>query len=99
LFELLLKDTDKQFCYYQAGIGAYDAGVPLESRKASLKSTIKKTVDIAFATYVVHYMLRPLSDQFLINSSIKKHVIAGYRFLMAHYEIGDMIYMFGFSRG
>lgn len=33
------------------------------------------------------------------GTSLDSHVIAGYRFLMRYYTIGDEIYMFGFSRG
>jgi hypothetical protein len=34
-----------------------------------------------------------------IATTFDAHVIAGYRFLMNHYDKGDKIYMFGFSRG
>jgi len=33
------------------------------------------------------------------GTSLDSHVIAGYRFLMRYYTVGDEIYMFGFSRG
>lgn len=33
------------------------------------------------------------------GTSLDSHVIAGYRFLMRYYNVGDEIYMFGFSRG
>lgn len=33
------------------------------------------------------------------GTSLDSHVIAGYRFLMRYWSIGDEIYMFGFSRG
>lgn len=34
-----------------------------------------------------------------IGSSFDHHVVSGYRFLMRYYETGDLIYIFGFSRG
>ncbi|KDQ08113.1 hypothetical protein BOTBODRAFT_191979 [Botryobasidium botryosum FD-172 SS1] len=30
---------------------------------------------------------------------LKEHVMGGYRYLMQHYQAGDRIYLFGFSRG
>lgn len=35
----------------------------------------------------------------MFASSVDHHIVAGYLFLMAHYEPGDQIFMFGFSRG
>ncbi|KAH9885691.1 hypothetical protein F4778DRAFT_787087 [Xylariomycetidae sp. FL2044] len=34
-----------------------------------------------------------------IGSSFDHHVVGGYRFLMRFYEPGDVLYLFGFSRG
>ena len=34
-----------------------------------------------------------------LATSFDAHVIAGYRFLMRYYGVGDQIYIFGFSRG
>ncbi|KAJ7721623.1 hypothetical protein B0H16DRAFT_1335184, partial [Mycena metata] len=38
------------------------------------------------------------SDAIFANG-MRKHILGGYRFLMAHYHSNDRIYMFGFSRG
>lgn len=35
----------------------------------------------------------------MFASSVDHHIVAGYLFLMEHFEPGDQIYMFGFSRG
>lgn len=35
----------------------------------------------------------------MFASSVDHHIVSGYIFLMEHYEAGDRIYMFGFSRG
>lgn len=34
-----------------------------------------------------------------VGSSFDEHVMAGYKFLMRYYNVGDDIYLFGFSRG
>ncbi|EIN05624.1 hypothetical protein PUNSTDRAFT_137724 [Punctularia strigosozonata HHB-11173 SS5] len=83
VYELLNKDTKRQVSYYQAGIGTYDAKVPVgtDSDGLPLKTRISKWKDV------------------LVANGIKGHILGGYRFLMNHWKSGDRIYMFGFSRG
>ena len=67
----------------QAGIGTY-----VED------SALTKTG--RFARIKSWYM--KAKDQ-AVGTSFADHVAGGYKFLMQHYEEGDDIYMFGFSRG
>jgi uncharacterized protein (DUF2235 family) len=49
MFELLQKGTSEQYCYYQPGIGTYDAKIPLQERSTSFTSKVSKAVDAAIA--------------------------------------------------
>jgi uncharacterized protein (DUF2235 family) len=52
MFELLQKDSQRQICYYQPGIGTYDGKVPLQEQTTSLSSKLSMIADAAFAKYV-----------------------------------------------
>jgi uncharacterized protein (DUF2235 family) len=49
VYELLKKDQADQLCYYQAGIGTYDAKVPVGSEEVPVKTRLSKTMDALFA--------------------------------------------------
>jgi uncharacterized protein (DUF2235 family) len=55
MFELLRKDSQRQICYYQPGIGAYNTQAPLQVQAThiSLPAQLSMAVDAAFAKYVV----------------------------------------------
>ena len=53
MYELLRKDDQRQFCYYQPGIGTYDAKVPLQEQPASLPSKVSLAMEAVFAKYVL----------------------------------------------
>ncbi|KAM4063964.1 alpha/beta hydrolase [Hirsutella rhossiliensis] len=71
--------------YYQTGIGTYDINARSVNQPwlGELRSSISQLIDQGLGT------------------TFDAHVMAGYRFLMRFYDSakGDMIYMFGFSRG
>ena len=49
LFEILELDSERQLCYYQAGIGTYDANYQFDAQNNSLRSRLSKGLDAAFA--------------------------------------------------
>ncbi|EIN05674.1 hypothetical protein PUNSTDRAFT_16917, partial [Punctularia strigosozonata HHB-11173 SS5] len=57
VYELLAKDIPYQLCYYQAGIGTYDARVPIGSEKVPIKTTAVKVVDTLFARGIKGHIL------------------------------------------
>jgi hypothetical protein len=59
MFELLQKDSPRQICYYQPGIGTYDAKVPLQEQTPSLASKLSMLVDAALAKYVALLVQSP----------------------------------------
>ncbi|KAG8674252.1 hypothetical protein FPOAC2_00258 [Fusarium poae] len=77
------RNNNKQYHYYQTGIGTYDANESSihKSTLGEIKSKVSKTIDQGFGT------------------TFDSHIMAGYRFLMRHYEPKAKIYIFGFSRG
>ncbi|KAJ9493548.1 hypothetical protein H2202_010989 [Exophiala xenobiotica] len=86
IYEMLDRETDDQYHYYQPGIGTYDAGGPITNTRnwsafSKAWSGLKAKLDEGFAF------------------SFAEHVMAGYKFLMRYYANGDDIYIFGFSRG
>ncbi|RYP46413.1 hypothetical protein DL768_007380 [Monosporascus sp. mg162] len=83
LYDKLDRDDPRQFHYYQTGIGTYD--VNGGSVNKGFLGSIRSTIT------------RTLDSGF--GTSFDHHVMAGYKFLMNHYNHGDKIYMFGFSRG
>ncbi|GKT64040.1 sporulation associated protein [Colletotrichum tofieldiae] len=84
LLRLLNRNHASQLHYYQSGIGTHDFDSNTSLRR-NLWGQVKDRLS------------RILDSG--IGSTFDAHVIAGYKFLMRHYEIGDKIYMFGFSRG
>ncbi|RGP77591.1 short chain dehydrogenase reductase family [Fusarium longipes] len=77
------RNSDKQYHYYQTGIGTYDVNESSVNKTAlgEIRSAISKTIDQGFGT------------------TFDAHIMAGYRFLMRYYEPDAKIYIFGFSRG
>ena len=53
IYELLRKDDGRQYCYYQPGIGTYDAKVPLQAQSATLLSETSLAMEAMFAKYVL----------------------------------------------
>ena len=68
-----------------AGIGTYVENQSGNSSSGSLWTRIKSSLVTTI-------------DQ-AIGTSFVNHVLAGYRFIMRYYNEGDLIYIFGFSRG
>ncbi|UZP32451.1 hypothetical protein NXS19_000267 [Fusarium pseudograminearum] len=77
------RNNNKQYHYYQTGIGTYDVDETSiqKSTLGEIKSKVSKTIDQGFGT------------------TFDAHIMAGYRFLMRYYEPQAKIYIFGFSRG
>ncbi|KAJ4137276.1 hypothetical protein NW768_002858 [Fusarium equiseti] len=77
------RNHEKQFHYYQTGIGTYDVNESStqKTKLGQIRSSISKTIDQGFGT------------------TFDAHIMAGYRFLMRYYEPDARIYIFGFSRG
>ncbi|KAL3493259.1 hypothetical protein BJX62DRAFT_249666 [Aspergillus germanicus] len=76
-------DSNRQYHYYQPGIGTYVTSVSLSDNGFLQK--LKKAYTKAKAA--------------AIGSTFADHVMGGYKFLMRYYCPGDQIYFFGFSRG
>jgi uncharacterized protein (DUF2235 family) len=76
-------DSNRQYHYYQPGIGTYVTTVSLSDNGFLQK--LKKAYTKAKAA--------------AIGSTFADHVMGGYKFLMRYYCPGDHIYLFGFSRG
>ncbi|KAI9146727.1 hypothetical protein HJFPF1_13545 [Paramyrothecium foliicola] len=76
-------DTDARRLEAVAGVGTYDI-----NETSVHKSWIGE----------MRSSLSKTVDQ-AIGTTFDAHIMAGYRFIMRHYETGDKIYMFGFSRG
>ncbi|KAI6749684.1 hypothetical protein HG530_015098 [Fusarium avenaceum] len=77
------RNNKKQFHYYQTGIGTYDIN----------ESSVNKTPIGS---------VRSMASQAIdsgFGTTFDAHIMAGYRFLMRHYESEAKIYIFGFSRG
>ncbi|KAH7407997.1 sporulation associated protein [Cadophora sp. MPI-SDFR-AT-0126] len=83
LFQMLDRSDPNQFHYYQPGIGTYSEGN--HSKPQTYLASIAASISAAV-------------DQG-VGTSFVDHVVAGYRFLMRYYQVGDAIYIFGFSRG
>ncbi|GAA5852202.1 hypothetical protein JCM8547_006697 [Rhodosporidiobolus lusitaniae] len=92
LAKLLSIDPDKQAVYYQTGIGT---AAPSVAHHPILRSVLGQPV--------VHGM-RKLSHatgqlyDAAVAVSLDDHIMKGYEFLMNHYQPGDKIFLFGFSR-
>lgn len=80
---MLDRHNPNQIHYYQPGIGTNTSSI-WESHDAH-SSVIKRWYSRA--------------KDAAFGSTFDDHVMAGYRFLMRFYYPGDVIYMFGFSRG
>ncbi|KAL5598670.1 hypothetical protein BROUX41_003416 [Berkeleyomyces rouxiae] len=83
LFRMLDRTAHDQFHYYQPGIGTYVQTDDLSH--TGLRERCKAWIQKA--------------KDSAIGSSFDQHVVGGYRFLMRHYNHGDDIFIFGFSRG
>ncbi|KAI9888687.1 MAG: hypothetical protein M1814_006543 [Vezdaea aestivalis] len=83
IFRMLDRQTDKQFHYYQPGIGTYVTSNSYShtSLYSRMNSWYQKAKDSA------------------VGTSFDSHVMGGYKFLMRYYSPGDDIFFFGFSRG
>ncbi|RBR25398.1 uncharacterized protein FIESC28_01835 [Fusarium coffeatum] len=77
------RNHEKQYHYYQTGIGTYDVNETSaqKTKLGEIRSSISKSIDQGFGT------------------TFDAHIMAGYRFLMRYYEPDARIYIFGFSRG
>lgn len=76
-------DKESQLCYYQPGIGA-SMNVRLNNGGGIANLNRKTVMDVVDS---------------MIACTLGEHITRSYRFLVAHYEKGDAVYMFGFSRG
>lgn len=85
IYSRLDRHDPSQFHYYQPGIGTYVEDQSSNSSNGNLWTRMKSSV----LTTV---------DQ-AVGTSFVHHVLAGYRFIMRYYDEGDLIYIFGFSRG
>jgi uncharacterized protein (DUF2235 family) len=83
IYRMLDRTDHTQFHYYQPGIGTYITS-----------NTLSHTGH--FQRLRSWYMKGKDS---MFGTSLADHVMAGYRFLMRYYRMGDEIYLFGFSRG
>ncbi|KAF8540123.1 hypothetical protein BDD12DRAFT_777466 [Trichophaea hybrida] len=83
LYQMLDRSAKGQFHYYQPGIGTYSAS------EGSINAGIFGSIKRWFSQMV---------DQG-IGTTFDHHVMAGYKFVMRYYKPGDLIYIFGFSRG
>ena len=54
-------------------------------------------VNVGFMTKINRSISQTIDSG--LATSFDEHVMAGYRFLMRHFTMGDLIYIFGFSRG
>ncbi|KIW01357.1 hypothetical protein, variant [Verruconis gallopava] len=80
---MLDRDDPSQFHYYQPGIGTY-----VQSGSLSHSSKFERLK----STYLK-------AKDSAIGTSFDEHVMGGYKFLMRYYNVGDDIFLFGFSRG
>lgn len=67
------------FHYYQPGIGTY----------ADTKNLTHTSLVTRFRSWFAK------AKDSAVGASVDQHIVAGYKFLMAHYSVGDDIYMFG----
>lgn len=82
LFKLLEKDTLKQSCYYQPGIG-------VEFNYENLDF-----FDDGFLKSRYHKLLNSVDA--MIAFSLEKHVVGAYSYLCKTYNPGDKVFLFGF---
>ncbi|KAF2405393.1 hypothetical protein EJ06DRAFT_502573 [Trichodelitschia bisporula] len=83
IFRMLDRSEESQFHYYQPGIGTY-----VECSSLSHTGKIEQ----------LKLWYKKAKDS-AIGTSFDHHVMGGYKFLMRYYNVGDDIYLFGFSRG
>ncbi|KAI5817743.1 hypothetical protein BZA77DRAFT_309341 [Pyronema omphalodes] len=83
LYQMCDRDAKGQYHYYQPGIGTYTAG------EASMSRGVFGSIQRWFSQTIDN----------AIGTTFTHHVLAGYRFVMRYYKPGDLIYIFGFSRG
>ncbi|EIN05216.1 hypothetical protein PUNSTDRAFT_74991, partial [Punctularia strigosozonata HHB-11173 SS5] len=57
IFELIRKDSQDQLCYYQAGLGTYEADVPVGTQKVWGRTTVAKVADVLFARSIKGHIL------------------------------------------
>lgn len=81
--QMLDADDNHHCAYYQPGFGTYVSSTWLSQKARTNK---------AKAWYLK-------TKGAMIGSTYAEHVMAGYRFLMHYYSLGDSIYIIGFSRG
>lgn len=84
LYRLLdCSDDTKQVCYYQPGVG--------------IGGDFDRCMD-GFVQKVAWSNFKNIWDS-MVAFSLDTHIVSAYLFLMEHYQYGDRVYMFGFSRG
>ncbi|KAF2435106.1 hypothetical protein EJ08DRAFT_668077 [Tothia fuscella] len=83
IYRMLDRQDSAQFHYYQPGIGTY-------------VTTTSYGHTSTFARLKSWYLKAKDSA---VGISFDQHVMGGYKFLMRYYNVGDEIYLFGFSRG
>ena len=96
---MLNREDPTQFHYYQPGIGTYvqSSSLSHSSRYERLKAAWIKAKDSAVGTSFGRALWDPMGK--FADLQIDEHVMSGYRFLMRYYNVGDDIFLFGFSRG
>lgn len=88
-------DTRRQLAYYQAGIGTYTIPEIAKPWTAKLQKTLDMMVGIHLNAHIMGSSFRSSCSCWCLMLK----VAAGYEFLMEHFEAGDKIFIFGFSRG
>jgi hypothetical protein len=84
IFQMLDRRTHNQFHYYQPGIGTY------VQQQHLIVSNWSPTRIWTGAGIALDYA---------IGTTFQTHVMDAYKFIMRYYMPGDLIYVFGFSRG
>ena len=92
LYSRISKDK-QQVTYYNSGIGTYAR--PSWRSYKYWKQVIDNKIDLAIAWYCDRCSTFVQSIKRLKFRNFEKIVLAGYRWLSAHYQPGDKIFLFG----
>ncbi|KAI9369429.1 hypothetical protein BJX61DRAFT_148610 [Aspergillus egyptiacus] len=84
IYRMLNRNDPPQFHYYQPGFGTYTTSI-WQARNDANQNRLKR-------------WFSNLKDA-ATGTTFAEHVMDGYRYLMRFYSPGDVIYIFGFSRG
>ncbi|KAF3762113.1 hypothetical protein M406DRAFT_65880 [Cryphonectria parasitica EP155] len=91
LYQMLLRDTPGQYHYYQRKSHETQLALGHMLDESPTKALLR------FWSAAKPFFITTLDQA--IGVSFEDHVLAGYKFIMRHYEKDDHIYIFGFSRG